>query len=123
MFSEPGIVFLPAGRVAMKRSYDPRHARALMPLLRSITREIEERRAELEHLESRIERTEADVPVDREFLRALTSEASIHRRELRAAESELEKLGCSVVGTAPLTIRIPTRSPSGENSLIWQPSS
>jgi len=107
----------------MKRSYDPRHARALMPLLRSITREIEERRAELEDLESRIERTEADVPVDRDLLRALTSEASIHRRELRAAETELERLGCSVVGTEPLTIRIPTRSRSGDRSLLWQPSS
>lgn len=107
----------------MKRTYHPRHARALMPFLRSITREIEERRAELERLESRIERTGADVPVDRELLRALTSEASLHRRELRAAESELERLGCSVVGTAPLTIRIPTRSPAGDKSLIWQPSS
>jgi chromosome segregation ATPase len=107
----------------MKRTYAPRHARALMPLLRSISLEIEERNRQLEEVEARIERIEADVPVDRELLRQLTAEASTHRHELRAAEKELGRLGCSVVGTAPLTIRIPTRSQEGDKSLIWQPSS
>jgi chromosome segregation ATPase len=103
-------------------SHDPPRAQALIPLLRSITRELEERRAEIERLEAHRDRTEADVPVDQDLLRSLAAEIAVHRRELRAAESELERLGCSVVGTTPLTIRIPTGSRRGSRSLIWQPS-
>ena len=98
------------------------HAQALLPLLRSITRELEERGSALSNLELRIERAEADEPVDREVLFRLTAEAAIHRREMRVAESELKRLGCSVVGTTPLTIRIPTSTRRGRGSLVWQPS-
>ena len=104
------------------QAYDPSRVLALLPLLAAISREIEERGAALAALEVRIEQLGADANAGTELVRSLLAEASTHRREMRLSRRELERLGCSVVGTSPLTIRIPTREGAAQKSLVWQPS-
>lgn len=103
----------------INRSYLPADAKALAPLLDSIGRELEDRGARLAELESRIERLQAG-PRRMKELKQLESEAAEMRRELRHCREELERLGCSVVGTTPLTVRIPTRVGDAHRSLVWQ---
>ncbi len=99
--------------------YDPAHADALAPLLDSIGHELEERGAQLTAIEARIEPLRASGRTTDE-LRGLEGEAAVQRRELRHCRDELEQLGCSVVGTTPLTIRIPTRVGDARRSRVWQ---
>lgn len=98
--------------------YDPAQAEALAPLLDSIGRELEERGARLAEIEARLGKPQG-LGATQE-LRHLETEASAQRRELRHCRGELEGLGCSVVGTTPLTIRIPTRVGNARRSLVWQ---
>ena len=100
--------------------YEPSRALELLPLLAAIGREIEERSLELERLEHGIERQSARPLSDDGRVRSLVAAAAIQRRELRRCRAELERLGCSVVGTSPLTIRIPTRDGESKKSLVWQ---
>jgi len=105
------------------RVYDPADAEALAPLLDSIGRELEERAARLAAIEAR--RLELDGAPRHDLwtvaeLRNLEGEASSQRRELRHCREELERLGCSVVGTTPLTVRIPTRVGNADRSRVWQ---
>ena len=105
----------------MKHSpYEPSRALELLPLLAAIGREIEERSLELERLEQRLERLSARPLAEPGRARALVAAAAIQRRELRRCRAELERLGCSVVGTSPLTIRIPTLDGEAKKSLMWQ---
>ena len=69
-------------------------------------------------LEARIEQLTRSK--DDESLRLSVAEAANHRREIRLARAELERLGCRVVGTAPLTIRIPGRVGSINKSFVWR---
>jgi hypothetical protein len=105
----------------MKRHpYAPADVKALTPLLGSISRELEERGEQLEALEVRLAELRNSTFSHDQELRALEAEASTHRRELRLCRAELEHLGCSVLGTTPLTIRIPTRVGSTRRSLVWR---
>lgn len=99
--------------------YEPADARALAPLLDSIGRELAERGVRLAELEARLAELRASPDFEGE-VRELQAEAATQRRELRHLRAELEQLGCSVVGTTPLTIRIPTRVGSASRSLVWQ---
>lgn len=103
----------------MRHPYDPKHARALAPLLDSISNEIEERTLALELVEGRIQELR-NSPYYAEELHGLEAEAAAHRRELRLCRIELERLGCTVLGTAPLTIRIPTLVGKQRRSVVWQ---
>jgi len=103
----------------MRHPYDPKHARALAPLLDSISREIEERAILLETLEERIHERK-NSPFYAEDLRRLEAEAATQRRELRLCHKELERLGCTVLGLTPLTIRIPTLVGKQRRSVVWQ---
>ena len=100
-------------------TYDIRGANRLLPLLRSIGKEIEERTEALERLEQEIERLQPQSRTTQES-RALIAEAASQRRELRHAREELQRFGCSVLGTAPLTIRIPGRVGEAKKSFVWQ---
>ena len=106
-------------------TYDQRRASQLLPLLGAIGREIQERAEALMRLEKQIE-TLTDTPYadsDETLANTLHSkiaEAAAHRRGLRLAKKELERLGCSVVGTEPLTIRIPGRVGEAKHSFVWQ---
>jgi len=99
--------------------YEPADAKALAPLLDSIGRELVERGTRLAELEGRLSEARTR-PLPTGEVRALQAEAATQRRELRHLRAELEQLGCSVVGTTPLTIRIPTRVGGASRSLVWQ---
>lgn len=101
------------------RRYEPADAEALAPLLDSIGREIAERGPRLAEIEARLDELRQS-PFPAEERPALERELSLERRELRRCHAELERLGCSVVGTTPLTIRIPTRVDGASRSLVWQ---
>ncbi|MEQ1892312.1 MAG: DUF2203 family protein [Planctomycetota bacterium] len=103
----------------MRHPYDPKHARALAPLLDSISGEIEERSLALEALEGRIHELK-NSPFYAQELRMLEAEAAAHRRELHQCRNELERLGCTVLGTTPITIRIPTMVGKQRKSVVWQ---
>ena len=100
--------------------YDRNLAKELLPLLEAIGREIEERSEALERLEQKTELA-STVPFPSETkAHGLIAQAASHRRGLRRAKEELEQLGCSVVGTEPLTIRIPGRVGEAKHSFVWQ---
>ena len=100
-------------------TYDIRGANRLLPLLSSIAQEIEERTEALERLEQELENLERQNRRSHEE-RVLIAEAASQRRELRHAREELQRFGCSVLGTAPLTIRIPGRVGEAKKSFVWQ---
>jgi hypothetical protein len=99
--------------------YEPADADALAPLLRSIGREIEERSTRLAKLQTRLAELRAS-PFYSDELHTVEAEAAAHLRELRHCRAELEGLGCTVVGTAPLTVRIPTQVGGASRSRVWQ---
>ena len=102
------------------KPYDEQQALAILPLLGSITQEIQERTLAVELLEIEIDMLRSVKPVDEDALRTAVAEAATHRRELRQANKELERLGCSVVGTEPLTLRIPGKVGEARKSFVWQ---
>lgn len=103
----------------IRAPYDPADAEALTPLLDSIGSELEERGDRIAEMEERIAELRAS-PFYSEEIHLLEAECALHRRELRHCIKELERLGCSIVGTTPLTIRIPTRNGKRTRSLVWQ---
>jgi hypothetical protein len=102
------------------KHYEQEEVLGLLPLLGSIGREIEERTAALEEIEARIESLSEAFSTKRVDLQILIAEAAAHRRGIRLARKELERLGCSVVGTTPLTFRIPGRVGEANHSFVWQ---
>jgi hypothetical protein len=104
----------------MSTAYDSNPFRSL-PLLRSIAVEIEERGRALARVEAALVECREAPRQREEQERQLVAEASTHRRELRLARQELERLGCTVVGTEPLTLRIPIHTRAPFRSLLWQP--
>jgi hypothetical protein len=100
--------------------YDRGRATQLLPLLNSITTEIEERSFALFELEARMSPQEGVPPPSDDELHNLIAEAATHRRELRRAKEELLSLGCSIVGTEPITIRIPGQLGSERRSFVYR---
>lgn len=98
----------------------PVDADDLAPLLDSIAREVAERRARLERLESRIAALR-ESPFYAPELGLLQADAAADRRELHRCHAELERLGCAVVGTAPLTFRVPASAGSAKKTRTWRP--
>jgi len=103
----------------MKIPYDSSAADALAPLLESIGREVSERRTHLDDLDQRISALR-ESPFFSAELGPLEAAAAAERRELRHCREELERLGLSVVGTTPLTIRIPTRGTGSAKNRVWR---
>lgn len=99
--------------------YNRAHATRLLPLLGAIGREIQERAEALQTLEAKIEEWTGRPEQAEEFRRAV-ADAAAHRKGLRLAKGELERLGCSVLGTEPLTFRIPGRVGEANQSFVWQ---
>lgn len=100
--------------------YERSDANAILPLLASIGREIQERSDRLDQLETSIEEQSSMPAPDPEELHRLLAEAATQRRGLRLAKQELERLGCSVVGMEPLTFRIPGRVGRAKHSFVWR---
>ena len=99
--------------------YGMEEIRGLLPLLASIGREIDERSQQLESVLSKLESL-GTKDSDKSHARPLIAEAANHRRELRHAREELSRLGCSVVGTTPLTFCIPGKEGPNSRSVVWQ---
>jgi hypothetical protein len=104
--------------------YDERHAEALVPLLRSIMHEIQERGRAITRLERRREiLTSAEGAYDRQNrMSDVEGRLSIHRREMRLAMRELERLGCALDQDDPRRVRIPGRDGKLEKGYSWGPS-
>jgi hypothetical protein len=106
----------------MKRSsYDRRGAEHLLPLVRSIAREITERSDAIEALEERMlalrGRVKNGTPSD-EYLN-LQSEISNQRREARLSRLELSRLGCSLDEDRPLRVLIPGVDGTFDSGYAW----
>jgi len=100
-------------------TYDVRGANRLLPLLNSIGREIQERTEALDQLDYRIGRLPSSNRTGA-LLAQASAEAATQRRAIRQAREELQQFGCSVLGTDPLTIRIPGRVGEAKKSFVWQ---
>lgn len=89
-----------------KTNYDHHQASQLVPLLRSITREMRERTHAVEHLEAKLRDARRAGPDSEAFL-SVQAELSTQKRELRLARKELERLGCALDDSHPLRVLIP----------------
>ena len=102
----------------MNKAYSYQGADELIPLLRSIQREVRERRDEILRLENtaRVFKRRAK---DHPRLASLQAELMTHRRELRMSERELERLGCELDGERPFRVLIPGDDGAIENGFAW----
>lgn len=100
--------------------YDREDATRLLPLLNSITREITERQELLEKIEAGMKALDGKPQRTGLGIHDLVAEAAMNRRELRHAREELFRLGCSIVGTAPMTIRIPGCKGDSKRSFVYR---
>ena len=82
-------------------------AERLMPLLRSIGREMRERTRAIDSLEERLTASSNSRNVDGDVIATLEPQLATHKRELRRIESELAQLGCNLDADHPLRILIP----------------
>jgi hypothetical protein len=106
------------------REYTPDRAEQLVPILRSIAREIDERTRTIERLEDTI-----DVPstatrrsVRSIELRGREADLAHQRRELRLAKQELGRFGCAMDEDHPLRILIPGEDGTLANGYAWNPT-
>ena len=101
--------------------YTPQRAEQLLPILRSIAREIGERTRAIEGLE---ESLESPTPARGRSARApqgLSAELAHHRREFRFAKQELARFGCTLSEDRPLSILIPGEDGQLESGFTWTP--
>ena len=97
-----------------QRTYALKEAERIVPLLRSIGREIKARRRAADEMQKHLDelRTEPRAGGGADSAGHLEAQIAIHRREVRNAEVELERLGCRLDQEHPLRILIP--SPTGD---------
>lgn len=79
----------------------------LLPVLRSIARELRQRKAQIVTLEALRSAFTKSPKIHGSDLANTDAELSIQRRELRRVEKELELLGCRVEEGEPLRIALP----------------
>jgi hypothetical protein len=91
----------------MKQSYEREEAERLVPLLRSIGREVRARQSELARIEDRMSALRPTRHVHGDELARLESERSTHCRALRHAEEELARLGCRLDEGEAVRILVP----------------
>lgn len=90
----------------MNRSYDSRNADRLIPLLRSVQRELRERADHIRGLRVRmanLPRTAAGLDEQR----TIQAELAHHKLEVRLARKEIERLGCAIDEQRPERVLIP----------------
>jgi len=102
-----------------RTAYTRRQARALLVLVRSIGRELAERMEAVEALEGALLRA-APRGESSDAFRLASADAATHCRAIRHARDELERLGGSIVGESPLTLRIRVEEGGRSESLLWQ---
>ena len=102
----------------MNRSYDSRNADRLIPLLRSVQREVREREDQVRGLRvrmSNLPRTAAS----KDELRDLQAELAIHKREIRLSRKELGRLGCAIDEERPERVLIPGADGDLARGFAW----
>jgi hypothetical protein len=104
----------------MKQEYDREKAARLVPLLRSITRELLDRAQAIELLEARLE-TRGQTEKRRGATESANtrSELAQQRRDLRLARQELARLGCALDEDHPLRILIPGEKGDIHSGFAW----
>lgn len=103
----------------MKQHEEIRSATRMGPLLRSIAREISERRKAVAALEFEIESFGSTKAAHAEEIAVLESDLANHRRELRRVEKELSHLGWTVDEGHPM--RMIRKGRQGGADMTWQP--
>ena len=109
----------------MRMEYDREEAAKLVPLLRSITREIEERTRAIDALEHSLSAAQATAgAVGRATQDTLVRQAELagQRRELRLAKQELARLGCALDQDHPLRVLIPGEHGGMGAGFAWSAS-
>lgn len=102
----------------MNRAYDSEHADRLIPLLRSVQRELRERADAIRSLEQRLRRAPRARRDSPERV-ALQAELASHKLGTRLAKKELERLGCLLDDAQPQRILIPGASGDLANGFSW----
>lgn len=107
-----------------RHKYDQTRANRLVPLLRSITRELRERNEAIELLEATLGQLKftARRRGKKAELAQLEGELAMHKREARLARTELEKLGCTLDLDHPLRVLIPGSDGFLEHGYLWDPA-
>lgn len=98
-----------------------RYAEQILPLLRSIAREIQDRTTAIAHGEESMRSLAATGHRNDEVYRSLVADVAVQKRELRHVMSELEHLGCSLEPDSQLTFRIQGRSGQPHHAYTWRP--
>lgn len=100
-----------------RNTYDAVHAEALIPLLRSITNEIQEREQAIDRGTARLCAADLSAAERSE----MEAELSVHKRELRMALRELDRLGCALDLDHPLRVLIPAGRSGAGDRFAWSP--
>jgi hypothetical protein len=95
-----------------RRTYALKEAERMVPLLRSIGREMKARRSAAEEIHKHLESLRIRSSGPMSDVSSLEGQLATHLREMRGAEKELEHLGCRLDEQHPLRILIP--SPDGD---------
>lgn len=108
----------------MAKTYDNESAKQLLPLLRSITREMHDRRRTIRRLEGRemalrASAGERGATLDHGEMERLGSDLATERQALRLAEMELDHLGCSVSEDEAITVLIPGSRGEFTDGFAW----
>jgi hypothetical protein len=106
------------------REYTPDRAEQLVPMLRSIAREIDERTRSIERLESTLDTPAVATRGSQHSkeLRGLEASLAHERRELRLAKRELSRFGCAMDEDHPLRILIPGEDGTLATGYAWNPA-
>lgn len=91
-----------------KKLFDREAAERMTPLLRSITRELVDRRRAVDSLEHELGTRERSQDERKDEVLLQEAELATHRRELRQLEKEVGRLGLELDEDHPLRILIPS---------------
>jgi predicted RNase H-like nuclease (RuvC/YqgF family) len=108
----------------MKKSYDSKSAKSLIPLLQVLNREISERTESVQRAAQRVhglrrDRSRIGARQRRDEIASLQAQIATHKREIRNTERELARLGCLVDANNPTLFHIPGRSGDVEDGFLW----
>lgn len=91
-----------------RRIYALKEAEKIVPLLRSIGKEIHVRRRATAELQKRLDLVRSLARTESAVLQNLEAQIATHLREIRSSEKELDHLGCRLDERHPLRILIPS---------------
>lgn len=100
--------------------HERREAERITPLILAIGREIDERYRALLELGRELRAADRRGPAGRADSERIRASMATEKRELRRVERELAGHGASIVGTAPLTLRVGMSERDRPRSLLLQ---